>query len=486
MHSPTEQEFEAFPPVVKRKYFSTLERLRLAQPPSRPASHTSASNSLTGSLGSIRIHRPNFKRSDHSTTPQSRSSPVEVSPEDAQFFLRLPAKVRRGQFSLEEQILLAGGSHQVILDAADEAVVRSGERRFQRSNSLPSLDTSPSTPSSTSECAIEDDEEDMDDAMDSFRWLDEEDDLDLTLDDYHHHVAETAVPQNKSRRPSFRRSFSLASLPFGRPSTDSKAPASATSTNFPSILNHPAHQNVVMPGARNSFRRNSVQAVDPAAQYYQDPEARLKLRVYLASPQKFDEAIEFGFPSMPTTTSSRRPSLSKYASPLTTTMTNISNTGRQTFLSDADDDDAPLYKELELISKDQSSVSTTELPSPQTPLDGDHQPFGRTISNIHPLHRLPLASNPVSPEDMPMPTKRPHVWHTISEPPYAYGWAGDREMTLKMTLTRPDLREVEEMPTGPKVADPLNWDELPPAEEGDIWTKTLKLGKLWRKMSRKN
>lgn len=435
-------------------------------------------------MGSIRIHRPSFKRSPHSTNPHSRSSPVEVSPEDAQFFLRLPEKVRRGQFSLEEQKRLAGGSHQVILDAADEVFVRSGERKFQRSNSVPSLDTSPSTPSSTSECAIEDDAEDMDDAMDSFRWLDEEDDLDLTLDDYHHHVAETTAQENKTRRPSFRRSFSFASLPFRRPSIDSKSPISATNTTFPSLLNQPTHQNVVNPGSRNSFRRNSVQAVDPAAQYYQDPEARLKLRVYLASPQKFDEAIEFGFPSMPTTTSSRRPSLSKYASPLTATMTNTSNTGRQTFLSDADDDDAPLYKELELISKDQSSVSTTEISSPNTPLDGDHQPFGRTISNTHPLYRLPLSSNPTSPSDMP--TNRPHVWHTVSEPPYAHGWAGDREMTLKMTLTRPDLREVDEMPTGPKVAEPLNWDELPPAEEGHIWVKTLKVGKLWRKMSRRN
>src|SRR5699024_8789531 len=35
-----------------------------------------------------------------------------------------------------------------------------------------------------------------------------------------------------------------------------------------------------------------------SAQYYQDPEARLKLRVFLASPQKFDEAIEFGFPAL--------------------------------------------------------------------------------------------------------------------------------------------------------------------------------------------
>ena len=37
--------------------------------------------------------------------------------------------------------------------------------------------------------------------------------------------------------------------------------------------------------------------IDPEAKHYQDPEARMKLRLYLASPQKFDEAIEFGFPA---------------------------------------------------------------------------------------------------------------------------------------------------------------------------------------------
>ena len=42
----------------------------------------------------------------------------------------------------------------------------------------------------------------------------------------------------------------------------------------------------------------SISSIDPSATHYQDPEARLKLRVYLASPQKFDEAIEFGFPSI--------------------------------------------------------------------------------------------------------------------------------------------------------------------------------------------
>jgi len=40
-----------------------------------------------------------------------------------------------------------------------------------------------------------------------------------------------------------------------------------------------------------------INSTDTDAAYYQDPEARLKLRVYLAFPQKFDEAVEFGFPS---------------------------------------------------------------------------------------------------------------------------------------------------------------------------------------------
>ncbi|KAL4772602.1 hypothetical protein BDW60DRAFT_40519 [Aspergillus nidulans var. acristatus] len=37
--------------------------------------------------------------------------------------------------------------------------------------------------------------------------------------------------------------------------------------------------------------------IDTSAQYYRKPEARLKLRIFLASPQKFDEAVEFRIPN---------------------------------------------------------------------------------------------------------------------------------------------------------------------------------------------
>ncbi|KAL4733701.1 hypothetical protein BDV11DRAFT_76611 [Aspergillus similis] len=37
--------------------------------------------------------------------------------------------------------------------------------------------------------------------------------------------------------------------------------------------------------------------IDTSAQYYHKPESRLKDQIFLASSQKFDEAVEFGFPT---------------------------------------------------------------------------------------------------------------------------------------------------------------------------------------------
>ncbi|KAL6869314.1 hypothetical protein ACO1O0_000638 [Amphichorda felina] len=44
--------------------------------------------------------------------------------------------------------------------------------------------------------------------------------------------------------------------------------------------------------------RQPSMTIDPAAAHYQDPGTRTTLREYVASPQKFDEALEYGFPSL--------------------------------------------------------------------------------------------------------------------------------------------------------------------------------------------
>ena len=127
----------------------------------------------------------------------------------------------------------------------------------------------------------------------------------------------------------------------------------------------------------------------------------MKLKVYLASPQKFDEAIEFGFPSMeglrirndkaPKSKETRGEKL-------------IDSNKLRTFLEDD-------------LSSDSDDISLAEPESPKTP-----ELFEKPV-----LPRQPRAS-----------TER-------SAPrEYAHAPALSREMTLRMTLTRPDLRSSEE------------------------------------------
>ena len=299
---------------------------------------------------------------------------------------------------------------------------------------------------------------------DSFRWLDEDDDLDLSLDHYHSHVVETAMPLSKSssKRPSFRRNLSLTNLPFGRESrlsSDRAYSISGQSSRISASTTQSHRFSLAMPKQKHAAPI-PYPVVDTPVTHYQDPEARLKLRVYLASPQKFDEALEFGFPSLPgpTRPSSRRPSLSNH--PPATAAVDL-----QTFYND---DNASLFKD-----QDEGQVASPPGPdSPDTPLD--------TI--------LRVGKHVTSSKPAPNDLARPCIWHTASEP-YVHAQAGDREMTLRMTLTRPDLRADESAIYGKGAQDPLALEELPPsADLADIWDKYPKehnvVKKLWRRFSR--
>ena len=364
----------------------------------------------------------------------------------------------------------------MILDAADEVVYRLGGRHANRS--VPSLKSSTSSqPSTVSSCFEDpiDSAVDMDDSMmESFRWL-EDDDLDLTLDDYHQHVIETATPcpstPPSSRRPSSRRTMSLGSLSVARdarPSAESESPYSVMKLQFsesfsqyPSLQSKRRRSSTSKPPSRHS----GGEPLTPpdhcsSTKHYQDPEARLKLRVYLASPQKFDEAIEFGFPSLDTypKPSSRRPSVVR-------NQTWAANA--QTFFDD--NDSAPLPKDHD----DEDAVCPLDTRTRNKALD----------TQFHSTARLPQPKAPSS------EMARPPLWHAQTEP-YAHGWAGDREMTLRMTLTRSDLR-ADESTLYPKGNDPFALDELPPMPEGggDIWDKGRKdggiFGRFWRRVNRK-
>ncbi|KAL8709245.1 MAG: hypothetical protein Q9220_005988 [cf. Caloplaca sp. 1 TL-2023] len=418
---------------------------------------------------------------------RKKSFPADqFSFEDAQLFRRLPDKVQKKHFTKEEQQALVGCRKSLILDAADEVVLRAGRQRFR---SVPTIQTS-YTSSSTSSIHTLEDEAPIDSAVDmdesilnTFRWMDDDNDLDLTLDDYHNHLASSTEPatSHNSRRPSFRRTLSLDTLSYG----DAHQPTSIERDNHPIAIPPPLPRVSGQQTASESRterhdavthsapKQIAAKSTDQSAKHYQDPEARLKLRVYLASPSKFDEALEFGFPSLESTENlplPSRPSLSRHPH---------TEPALQTFY----DSDNPSF----LDSFDSESEDTESLPEMDIPNTPSDAMFFRNP------HRLP-ASKPTS-SDYERPFSKAGAKYSGKslEPAHPhrqpYVVAGcNREMTLRMTLTRPDLRASEDLLYASSDTDPLALEQLPPMNtRSDLWEQrkdnkgTVK--KLWRRVS---
>ncbi|KAI9681134.1 MAG: hypothetical protein M1817_002416 [Caeruleum heppii] len=363
---------------------------------------------------------------------------------DAQWFLSLPDKIRKKQFTLEEQALFGRSCDHVILDAADEAIYKSDR---PRTASPMTSGESASTPPS-----LEDGDEprerdlsNMDQSTDdAFRWVEEDDELEpqLTFDDYHSHIAgESALAAlsmiRHSKRPHTDRP--LTSYAFGGefylPTKDLSL---ATGTPSDRLLQVSRKSSPIV--GRTPKTTPAVGTSE--ATHYQDPTARMKLRVYLASPQKFDEAVEFGFPSME--------NVSKDAAPQQEPDLEADEVGLhkpQTFFDD--DDEISLSEDV-----DQASATDTDLPP--TPTDVE-TPFRSP-------HRLPCLK-PGTAEYADTAKLFLRYGHGDS---YAQASAGQREMTLRMTLTRPDLRADEKALYGWQEKgqdDPLALEELPPLTE---------------------
>ncbi len=476
------------------QYFSTLERLRLAQEPVCRITPVSLQRKA-----SIKKILPCLNRDpSHSRPFSSRrfgkplASPIDYySQADAQWFMRLPDKVQKKHFTREEQILLAGrccGS--VIPDAADEVFYRLGQ---QRNQSIPSLGPS-SCSSQSSLRSIEfgdytDSGSGMEESiLDSFRWLDDEDELDLNLDDYHTHIVSTSTESStkpSSRRPSFRKSLSFTHLPFGAPNIPAtheppnpqKTTRSQTTPHIASqfIKTKPQPRAASKPPTPRHSSQTTRPVIESTTQHYQDPEARLKLRVYLASPQKFDEAIEFGFPSLQTQESplppqSGRPSLTKNRRPSLPKIKSKTPAPPLTWFHD----DEPSTSDA-LDSDSDSSLPET----PRSPAFRDPH-----------HHYAPRDATSTDSSD-PLNLRR---YHLAPKSPYAPVLAGAREMTLRMTLTRPDLRQDDEHPEafyGSKGDDdPLALEQLPSLVSGtDIWdslpVREGVVKKLWQRVSRR-
>lgn len=442
------------------QYFSTLERLRFAR-------ESYLIDGITRHYDEI----SNYKR-QKGHKQQSRSEQIVSrdgrGPLGGESSLPSPVleipqasvdNMRQQELTREEQLALARRLRaSVILDAADEAIYKMNRRNnghpsVKREGLMPSHMSQQNTLEARegvknhSEQPIS--EELPQSFYESFRWLDEEDDLDLRLflDDYHANLRD-GLPSPKQQRPSFRRQMSVSKLPFGMPSTptltsrpgshNALATGSSAHTSAGSVANsdgrtHRKSRTLSLITPKHS-PQDSI--FDPSAAHYQDPEARLKLRVYLASPQKFDEAIEFGFPSTDALGAGSMVHTEFMEMPLGPARKKTQSTPKEedtwamgTFLADDDDEHVSL-------NSDQPSLADPE--SPKTP-----QAFE---TRSHPQRAT--SSDPTFLRD---------GYGMFSEGigGYAQVPANSREMTLRMTLTRPDLRAHENEIYGWQQGKPL-------------------------------
>lgn len=379
------------------------------------------------------------------------------------WFLTLPDKIRKKQFSTDEQNLFVGRCREsVILDAADEAIYKPSRRASRNLTpmlSSPTSDTSSirdSMDSLRSEPVAERPTSIGKALMESFRWMDEEDNLDLrlVLDDYHANLDGVVLPSPSStQRPSFRRNMSISKIPFGRTSVSStKSPLSPRSPSSPAFKPHNRQMSRTISMIQSKHGvSESVSSIDPHATHYQDPEARLKLRVYLASPQKFDEAIEFGFPSMEGVTDAdkenKRPrKVSKEINMHKLPKLPLGDKKTQTFLNDDN------------MSLSEDDVSMIEPESPVTPSEVD-----ATFKSQAQLRPSASSKGRPSEDFSHLGIKKP-ILHKQQDS-YTQALAGSREMTLRMTLTRPDLRADESVLYGwqGQSKTPSNEEPLPGA-----------------------
>ncbi|EPS31912.1 hypothetical protein PDE_06871 [Penicillium oxalicum 114-2] len=464
--------------------------------PSSPSHPRALRNASSTSLPRLRSHRLDQgpRRSNRSVASPRKLRKADarhlaylVAQADSQCFHALPAKVQQQLFSPEERSRLRHAHHaSVILDAADEVLYRRPHfRRRESSDSFPSETTLPVSQVDTVFYDSDSDYE-SDDSMDpsfydSFGWFHDEADLDLSLDEYHAHVADAAAKSKTRRRPSFRRSLSFSthalkqhraspSMPSrGFPSDQHRSPLRPFSPPGTPLTRSPSR-----PGSRHlsTFQyapKTSVSKIDPAAQYYQDPDARLKLRVYLASPQKFDEAIEFGFPALDQEKENVAPDLGHdhdhnpnsdhhgdFGPPSSPT---VFGDGAGTFFED-DDGTVVGTPSGSIEERSMSRVSSHSRNIPRASVD--------TPSLLQ--NRQSFLPNSKS-----IPRRLP----------------GNREMTLKMTLTRPDLRTESPTPsTRSSQEDPLRLAALPPPDRTQmIWDLDEDdhgvVKKMWRRLRRR-
>ncbi|OQO04255.1 hypothetical protein B0A48_10866 [Cryoendolithus antarcticus] len=411
-------EYEALPVSVRRKYFSQHERLQIVQwhaaekrsrtrpksswldPPSpieEPIRHDSVVDSS--------ISNPTFPVT-HSTQNLLQ---CDVPGTNTSWYLALPEKVKKQRFSPEERALLAAGceagaAYQAPWLATSPAV---DAFRFTRPVSSACARRQPSVSSSE----ILDDSDDSTSAprlasAQGMRQLETGEVAKVTMlrprsrrQSEPARCAQAVSPPaymaigtaKERRKRSFRRSFALRPLPL-------PAPALTPLPSVPDFATSAELEPIKTPRKLSRKSMSNDSELAPDAQYFHSPEVRQTLRS-LASPQLFDEAVNFGFPVVDELAA---------------------------LPSTADTSDHARKCSLTFSSSGEESTM------PNSPVTPARSIFGDTTMFIDHPSSLHSSSSASMRQIAEMSEKTPDHFRSLS--------ISNREMTLRMTLTRPDLR----------------------------------------------
>lgn len=293
-------------------------------------------------------------------------------------FLALPDKIKRAHFNTEELVLLTHSSERVLRKLEQSRSPTSPTwSSTDRSTSVASTRSRESAPAGVEKGWHE---EGMATFMRGDFILSEPNLLrnfsrrqNSVCSSYSMASSATDFHRSSTRKASFSRKHALAPLPLPPPTLLPIVPSTKAANIQPAVLPLPS------PVMKEHISTSSPVEVwrETKPRYYGYFEARSKLRRFLASPEKFDEALEFGFPA------------------------------------------ADLYHDDDGDDDDHFSTSSSAT-TPRTPIDLSFAtPHGSVDSGIViPLHTKKSSAN--------LRTLTPDL--------------DGREMTLKLTLTRKDLR----------------------------------------------
>ncbi|KAK5126918.1 hypothetical protein LTR85_008276 [Meristemomyces frigidus] len=405
----------------RKKYFSSVERLRIAQQSAAEKrkkqrrkqtwlSSTSSTDIISDSTAGLEP-RPSTSESAKQRQTKLQADQGFISREQAQWFVALPEKARRQHFCVEEQLRLSERCEEALSTPEPASTGEPGQSQRRSSNdehagyglSQPAVDTSShQRQSSGSDASSLRTVEVANGEMPMFKlYSRRRASVGATATSLPPPAQPAQIPppppsrpHEKPKRKSFHRALTLTPLALPAP----------TLTPIPPV---PSPSTIKQLAVSARLSRPYLDAAPLApeelseAKYYQDPDARRQLRQYLASPQKFDEAIEFGFPS---------PDQIAPSSSGTDRSFPIQHTP-----SPSGDD------------RDDTSFDSSGPPTPTEHADDRR----RTI-----IQSASLDSG----IGLPLQTNMTDKAEDYDTPRLGVG----REMTLRMTLTRPELRLSEE------------------------------------------